>query len=279
LWANLEDSIQERTMIIRADNGGRSVSARELRDALVGSAEYEAALAAEERCVAKWGRMAEGRAPKTISSPQRERAQARERAKAAGVDLSSSEYTDTLEGEGLQGAALAKMKSRKATRHRGNPTEAGYSELSEPLAEVFHARARLGAALGNRERTQFRAEVEAASKALTRGESAQLNEILYYEREHGLWPGERARGGAAEPKAARARGSKSSALSRAHDELVASELAHRLAAEQAAAALRALRVVEPVRRGKALAGQVRLPGVNPARPGRVLVVVPQRGAR
>lgn len=107
VWRELEGATMERVAIM--EEAGAPITRETLSAAMQGSSAFEQAARTENECIARyWERAARSKAPKAVLSRTREVALAREAAKAAGVDLQSAEYRDTLEGE-----QLAKQRSRR----------------------------------------------------------------------------------------------------------------------------------------------------------------------
>ena len=122
-WQALEEATNERAALLDAD--GVPLTREILSEALRGDPAFREAAAIENECIEKyWERAARARAPKATLSTARETALRREQAKREGVDLSSSEWTDTLEGQ--QSAIARKQRSKGSTKkagRRSNPHE------------------------------------------------------------------------------------------------------------------------------------------------------------
>lgn len=116
-WRELEAATMERIAILEAD--GVPITRETLSAALAGDPAFREAADVQESCFRKWEQAAKAKAPQARLSSRRETALAREAAKAAGVDLSSAEYRDTLEGE-----QRAKLREG-AARRRGGVRKAG----------------------------------------------------------------------------------------------------------------------------------------------------------
>jgi hypothetical protein len=97
VWSNWHAAIDYVRNWYR-ETHGRSPMPAELRAALEQAADFESWIAVERAEVEAWGRRLRAGRSKTIEGTERAAARHRQRARAAGVDLTSAEYLDTLGG-------------------------------------------------------------------------------------------------------------------------------------------------------------------------------------